>query len=116
MTRSALLGAAALALTATMAGAAEKDMSSANFTMRGCRDFLRPALPTNAIEAFDAGNCAGIVEGINFVDESTCMPKGVTAEQSVRVVVAYIDARPARMHESFKSLALEALRAAWPCR
>jgi hypothetical protein len=30
-------------------------------------------------------------------------------------VVKYIDDRPARMHENFKVLAIEALRAAWPC-
>jgi hypothetical protein len=33
----------------------------------------------------------------------------------VRVVVAYIEARPARVHEDFRNLALEALREAWPC-
>jgi hypothetical protein len=36
--------------------------------------------------------------------------------QLVRVVVAYIDQRPARLHESFLNLALEALTDAWPCQ
>src|SRR5258708_9926592 len=31
-------------------------------------------------------------------------------------IIAYIEARPTRMHESFNDLALEALRTAWPCR
>ncbi len=39
-----------------------------------------------------------------------------TVGQEVRVVVAYIDARPARMHEPFIALALEALQKAWPCK
>jgi hypothetical protein len=39
-----------------------------------------------------------------------------TNDQLVRVVVAYIDARPERMHESFAVVALEALQAAWPCK
>jgi hypothetical protein len=33
-----------------------------------------------------------------------------------RVVVAYIEQRPARMHEKFGLLAVEALQKAWPCR
>jgi Rap1a immunity proteins len=44
------------------------------------------------------------------------MPDGVTREQAVRVVIAYIDAQPAWMHENFGVLALEALREAWPCK
>jgi hypothetical protein len=39
-----------------------------------------------------------------------------TLEQKIRVVVAYIEARPNRMHENFNFLAIEALRDAWPCR
>ena len=39
----------------------------------------------------------------------------VTYEQAVRVVVAYIDQRPARAHETFEFLAFEALERAWPC-
>jgi hypothetical protein len=34
----------------------------------------------------------------------------------VRVVIAYIEARPSRMHENFDLLALEALRTTWPCK
>jgi hypothetical protein len=34
----------------------------------------------------------------------------------VRVVVEYIHARPERMDERFTTLALEALRGAWPCK
>ncbi len=42
-------------------------------------------------------------------------PATGTRGQLVRTVVAYIDARPARMHENFGVLSLEALRTAWPC-
>ena len=45
-----------------------------------------------------------------------CVPNLVTREQTVRVVIAYIDARPARMHEDIRGLALEALINAWPCK
>jgi hypothetical protein len=35
-------------------------------------------------------------------------------EQTVKVVIAYIDARPARLHEHFATLASEALKEAFP--
>jgi hypothetical protein len=44
------------------------------------------------------------------------VPDKVTINQASRVVIAYIEARPARMHEPFNELALEALRDAWPCK
>jgi hypothetical protein len=34
----------------------------------------------------------------------------------MRVVVAYIEKRPERMHEPLADLAIEALQQAWPCR
>ena len=36
--------------------------------------------------------------------------------QVIRVIVAYIDKRPERMHEDFALLTLEALKNAWPCK
>ena len=44
------------------------------------------------------------------------IPKGVTNDQSVQVVIRYIEARPNRMHEPFRILALEGIVDAWPCR
>jgi hypothetical protein len=130
MVRSALIGAAALALSVTAAPAAE-DTSSANYIMPGCRDAAteKPAPMT----LFKSPFCMGIIEGISFMGQwvtlelesnpvgqrrISCLsiPDGVTVNQKVRVVVAYIDARPARMHENFKVLTIEALRAAWPCK
>ena len=40
----------------------------------------------------------------------------MTTNQAIAVVVKYIEARPERMHEDFRALALEALTAAWPCK
>jgi Rap1a immunity proteins len=45
-----------------------------------------------------------------------CQPKGVTRGQARAVVIKYIEARPQRMHEDFGMLAVEALKAAWPCQ
>jgi hypothetical protein len=126
-------GGAALALTVTAASAAE-DMGSANGVLPGCRGML--ARSSNATDPLTMGLCAGIVRGIASMGSVAvyvwnrvpldrkaplaplCMdiPEKVTTDQEIRVVIAYIDARPQRMHEDFADLALEALRAAWPCR
>ena len=58
----------------------------------------------------------GIVSTLRDVSSDVCAPDSVTNFQIVRVVVKYIDDRPARQHENFRELAREALRAAWPCR
>jgi Rap1a immunity proteins len=128
MVKSALLAAAALALTVTAASAAE-DTLSANHMLPACRAFMDQRSADNFLEQ---GICAGIVLGIGFaagtlrnvsplqdnVRRRTCVnvPDMATPEQAVRVVIAYIEARPARMHESLYVLALEALRDAWPCK
>jgi len=130
---SGLLLGAALALTVTAAPAAE-DVESANYIMPGCRAILE-------LKSYDnlhvQGMCAGIVNTIaimgrymelslqrfplpvdDYRRQWMCIetPIGSTLGQEVRIVVAYIDSHPARMHEDFKFLALEALRAAWPCK
>jgi hypothetical protein len=44
------------------------------------------------------------------------IPDGVIVGQAIQVVVTYIEARPKRMHEDFRALALEALFDAWACK
>jgi hypothetical protein len=127
---SGLLLGAALALTVTAASAAEYT-ESANYWLPYCHSFLSMHPPG----LFSEGICSGTVSGIVFmgaglsqskqalpedVRKEFCIelpPSGViTRGQEVRVVISYIEARPARMHESFHDLALEALRTAWPCK
>jgi hypothetical protein len=97
------------------AAAAEPDLHSANYMMPACR----------ALVASDAskylflqGYCAGVINGLGYMGQlyGVCLPEGVTAEQSVSVVIKYFDERPARLHENFRLLALEALQAVWPCK
>jgi hypothetical protein len=97
-----------------LGGAFAEDYGSANSRMAGCHAFLLAPTPPELL--FDAGMCVGIVNGINFTDLGVCPPAGATSEQAVRVVVKYIDDRPAKLNENFKTLALEALRVAWPCK
>jgi hypothetical protein len=63
------------------------------------------------------GFCAGTVVGLGFMGQpyGICVPPGTTSQQATDVVVRYIDGHPRRIHEDFNPLAVEALRANWPC-
>ena len=93
-----------------------EDADSANYVMPGCRNYIGDQ-PTNAMGAYCLGIVYGLTYGLNNMSPESyfCIPQGVRGAQGVRVVVAYIDARPARMHEDFAKLAFEALINAWPC-
>ena len=128
---TAPLFVAALALTVTASTAAE-DTNSANYILPGCQNFSSLKQPRTDRQGF----CAGTVAGISFVGKDLrrlrpsypsesdavtslyCLdiPEKATLLQLVRVVIAYIEARPPRMPERFNDVALEALRTAWPCR
>ena len=85
---------------------------SANFVMKGCRLF---ASEKHNSDLFYQGYCMGLLVGLPYADPMICMPRA-TNYQTARVVVQYIDQQPARLHEDFIDLALEALRRAWPCK
>lgn len=95
---------------------AEEDLHSANAMVPMCKDSSN-----RSAAAFGSGVCIGTVETLAAVSgelsiaRRSCAPKGATIEQFMRVAVSYIEARPNRMHESFKTLALEAFKKAWPC-
>lgn len=105
-----VLIAAALMLSG---GSAFADTTSANATMPGCREVL---VPDSRKDAWGQPYCVGVIDGLAMVRDNSCTPPDVTTNQVIRVVVQYIDARPARMHEDFRKLALEATKAAWPCQ
>ena len=137
MTKAILIGAA-LAFTITAAGAEVEFIESANFMLPGCRSFVDHKLDNPDRQ----GLCLGIIRGLDHegmlarillglarkngetgstlevLRTSLCIdhPGEVTNGQMARVVTNYIESHPARMHEDFAVLALEALQAAWPCR
>lgn len=85
---------------------------SANAMMPGCVAFLEN------VDSFSAGYCAGVVRALlatSFAFKA-CPPNEGSLGQSVRVVVAFINQNPARMHEPFEALVIDALRGAWPCK
>jgi Rap1a immunity proteins len=62
-----------------------------------------------------AGMCAGEVVGISQMLPDACVPKTVTYEQLVSVVVTGIEKSPEQINDSFSVLAGVALGLAWPC-
>jgi hypothetical protein len=92
---------------------AQEDPTTANFVMPGCRE---AEINRTEANAYLRGLCVGMVStlGAGLVP-GMCRPANVTNFQMVRVVAKYIDDRPERQHESFRVLAIEAMRAAWPC-
>jgi hypothetical protein len=93
---------------------------SANEDMPGCRAHIamidKKPYETSSSFFFQQGYCMGTIQGIFSALMDICAPPGVTKTQMIRVVVKYIDDRPARLNEDFNALAVEALRAAWPCK
>lgn len=105
-----------LVLLAMGEGRAQVNAGSANWLMPGCQAALQNPIPPG--EIFRAGICMG--NASIMLDMAVllgfCAPSGAIVSQAIRITVQYIEARPARMHERFSHLALEALRSAWPCR
>jgi hypothetical protein len=111
-----------LAITcAPVANALAQDISSANFMITFCRGAIEPAMVKAATTAYYEGICMGQIEGLAFVAHllpaqyNSCRPQGVVNAQVMRVVLRYIENKPARLHENFRQLALEAMHEAWPC-
>ena len=93
---------------------------SADYFMPGCRDaasLITFSVRESEEQAARMNFCAGIVVGLSFMGElhGICLPPDTTSQQATSVVVQYIDGRPARIDEDFRSFVVEALRASWPC-
>jgi hypothetical protein len=86
--------------------------------MPGCRDALSFYEGADVYRQFVKAECIATLRTMFYFGPKLgfCQPTGANVGQTIRVVVAYIDQQPARMHEDFESLALEALQQAWPCR
>jgi Rap1a immunity proteins len=120
MKRTVIIALIAAMMLNCRVAVAQTDQESANFMLPACRavaDFSSYEAPKG--DPYFMGICTGIIDTIGLMGVAfhrVCLPNGVTTRQAVAVVVQYIDKRPARMHEAFKILAIEALAAAWPCK
>jgi hypothetical protein len=88
-----------------------EDPLSASSNIVGCRNYVA----SSTEELFLQGYCVGAIRALVEFAAGACAPKAATNMQAARIVIQYIDARRARLHESFNKLAAEALRSAWPC-
>ena len=108
---------AIIAVTLLSCGASfAEDEQSANYMMPACRDFINGGSDTGT---FVQGVCVGTIATIIALGryaDTHCAPPRVTNEQGLHVVIQYIDNQPARLHEKFGLLALEAMQNAWPCK
>jgi hypothetical protein len=69
-------------------------------------------------ENFNQGLCIGIILGIEdnaHYDKKVCIPLNVDIKERAQVIKEYIVSQPNRMHESFASLAYDAMTKKWPC-
>jgi hypothetical protein len=95
------------------------DYASAGVIMPGCEAFLAERYDEPTPQMFLQGVCAGQVAGVwdaAAALQTVCAPGDNILNQGMRIIVQFINARPARMHERFTDLALEALMRAWPCK
>jgi hypothetical protein len=123
-TRLPVMGAIALIVAMVFncgVAVAGPNQTSADYVMPGCRDAASLITFSKAAESEEQVSltsfCAGIIVGLSFTGEpyGVCVPAGTTSQQAASVVVQYIDGQPARIREDFNPLAVEALRANWPC-
>ena len=107
--------AAAVFLSASAAGAAEDTTLSADRMLPACAAFVAERAPREIDGVFQAGRCIGLMQGLGYASRlvDVCPPAEVTFAQKARVAVTYIEARPERMHEDFRVLAVEAMQKAW---
>jgi Rap1a immunity proteins len=120
--RSVLLGFLAAALLAQTADA--QPNMTANALVPACKEVIAVGegrQKENTDTALERGVCIGIVAALAAAARafppgfSTCVPQGATYGQMIRVVVAYIERYPQRMHEDLRQLTTLALHEAWPC-
>jgi len=122
-----MLAAACIAMLTTT-GYAHKPASgyiSAYLVMPGCRALIANLEPDNYQKGLCLGTVYGLGVGLRILQDLReagekmpwgCVPQEVTVGQQIRVITAYIDARPNRLHEDFRELAWEALKDTWPCK
>ena len=115
--RATIFGATMGTLMATVAVGEDVGVGSANQHLPGCRAYLAYSTLRDPTSFYKAGYCVGMVGGIALSLSSNSMAIAAsrqpsspylkcadipdsTEEQWVRVVVAYMEARPQRMHSS----------------
>jgi hypothetical protein len=96
---------------------AEVNARSANHLLPACKAAVEGLRYSDETAQ---GICMGTVDTLKqlgpYLTRPWCPPNEVTTSQAIRVVVAYLEARPRDLHEDFTILSIRALNAAWPCK
>ncbi|MGE0684112.1 MAG: Rap1a/Tai family immunity protein [Candidatus Binatia bacterium] len=102
-------------------GAAEEPALSGKVLLKQCESALQERSP----RSFEAGVCVGMLQTLTYIQPlldpkygkaGYCLPQGLAYEQEVRVVVTYLQSHPERLQEEGRTLALDALHQAFPCK
>jgi len=104
-------------LAVSSVGKAAEDAGSASSTVQGCRPLSDEKSGRFIFVDYISmqATCTAQIAAIVDTSDKICPPDKSTELQAQRVVVSYIDQKPARFHERFTKIALEALVSAWPC-
>jgi hypothetical protein len=119
--RVVMCGALLVLLMTTPLSAQEEEFS-ANNLLEGCRRFLNTELSGPPLELLKDGQCIGSIGAVVYFAKvltpkaRSCVPVAIDRGQVIRTVIAYIEARPQRMHEDLRALTVDALRSTWPCK
>ena len=102
-------------------GAAEEPTLSGETLLKYCTSALQERTP----RSFEAGVCVGMLQTLTYIQPLLdpkyarahyCLPQGSSHEQEVQVVVTYLQSHPERLQEEGRTLALDALHHAFPCK
>jgi hypothetical protein len=116
-----LVVAAVMCLWSSFAFA--QNVASASYYLPGCKAYNEKGEPPVPV-ALRMTKCHGVIETLMILgvskklsqDNQLCFPDGLTANQVTAAVAQYVEQHPARQRETFVPLALEAMRATWPCK
>ncbi len=117
-------------------GSLPADTDTGNYLLRACKEMLREGPPDSAeemLQSIAAGShCAGYLMGMadmNSLYQGSltsvlgpdrglfCMPtSGIETDQTMRIVVKYLEANPEELHFSKRLLVVKALSKAFPCK
>jgi hypothetical protein len=113
-----LLAAAAIAIAATTTSALAQQSYTANAMLGPCKRFADSGSASSPSEGMCVGSLYSIFSVSTYFppSQSFCSPDNIHALQLARVAIKYMEDNPARLHEPFSSLAIEAFRKAWPCK
>gem|GEM_PF-6175498 len=116
-----LVALVAFAGSATALQAEENDIDSGKGMLPICAKFLARQDRDGQSVGFDDGYCVGAMRTLVSVMTSIpnsriCLPDPVPLGRALQITVQYMQSHPEDLHGGFTSLAIRALREAWPCK